>query len=81
MKAVRYASASGSGQVRSKVTAPQPWPRLAIEINERQGLGVVNDDDVVVEVDTDRVFVYHLLVDAPFQVAQVDGRRRRAGLR
>ena len=60
------------GRREVDVTAPDPGCLLVIKPNERQGLRVVDYDQVVVEVIASGVFERNFFVDLQLQIRQID---------
>ena len=54
------------------MATPDPWTPLAVMVDHGQGLRVVDDDHVVVQVGPDGIFVYHLFENFLLPVGKVD---------
>jgi len=54
------------------VATPYPRPLLLVVIDHGQGLWIVDDDPIMIQVVPHGVLVHHPLVDLTLQLAEID---------
>src|SRR5262245_9014800 len=60
------------------MAAPDPWARVLIELSKRQGLRIVHDNNVMLQMHSERVLERDLLIGAALAISDFDRRPLQA---